>query len=109
MTTAMSSGEMLKLEDAVRYPGAWRKSVLITVVVVVVIFAGALATPSVSPFFWAAAGVALMFGAVALARRKGHRLVAVATRICKDHPGYTPQQAANAARRELGLSEVRYP
>ncbi len=108
-TTAPNSGEILKLEDAVRYPGAWRTSALITVAGVVLMFAGSLTTPGISVWLWVVAGMALMLGATALVIRRANRLMAAAKRIFEAHPDCTPQQAANAARKELGLAEIRYP
>jgi hypothetical protein len=108
--TAREPGEMLKLEDAVRYPGVWRTSALITVIGVALMFVGSSSTaPGISVWLWVVAGMSFMFGATGLVLRRVRRLMAVAKRIFEARPGYTPQQAANAARKELGRAEVRYP
>jgi hypothetical protein len=107
MAVPKTSAEMLKLEDAVRYPGAARKSALITLGSVAVMIVGSFLLHDV----WVpvVVGMACMMGGVVIVVLRGNDLMAVATRISRDHPEYTPRQAANAARKELGLREVRYP
>ncbi len=98
---------MLALEDAVRYPGSARKAFLIVslgVAALALFFA-------VSRSVWGSVGVGLLGWLVGtlLTIGRDNRVMDVASRIFDDHPWYTAQEAANAARRELGLREVRYP
>ncbi len=107
MTVPRSSGDLLKLEDAVRYPGASRKAVLITLsgAAVMLVFAFALRNAWAAVFL----GMVCMLAGTVFVIDRNNRLMDVASRVFRDHPEYTAQQAANEARRQLGLREVRYP
>ncbi len=102
-----SSAEMLKLQDAVAFPNSWRNVAVVTLIATGLSFAvlltvGGLVAPMV-------AFVACLLVGTGLLIRRTNRLMKVATRIFRQNSDYTPQQAANAARKELGIDEVRYP
>ncbi len=97
---------MLKLEDAVRYPGAARKTFPITVIGLVLL----LVFYAFSRSLWGSVLLGLLgwiVGAL-LTVGRDNRVLDLAMRIFDDHPEYTAEEAANAARRELGLRAVRY-
>jgi hypothetical protein len=96
----------LELEDAIRYPGVWRKVALITLLGTAALIAAFIVSANVS--YSLAAALVCFAGGTVLVLARYRRLTTVAWRVLQQHPDYTPQQAANAARRELGLPEVRY-
>ncbi len=102
-----SAEEVLRLKAAVRYPGAVRKaSVIVAVGAAVMLLVFVL---SVSVEATLVLGVLAWLAGTVLTIGRDNRVMEVALRIFDDHPEYTPQEAANAARRELGLPVVRYP
>ncbi len=102
-----SAEDVLRLRDAVRFPGAVRKALRIMAVGAAVMLLVFVVSVSVDASFVLAL-MAWLVGTV-LTVGRDNRVMDVALRIFDDHPEYTPQEAANAARRELGLPVVHYP
>lgn len=98
---------MLALEDAVRYPGIARKAFLIVVAGLALLFLFFVVSRNV----WGSVAVGFLAWIIGIVLTIGrdNRVMDVASRIFDEHPWYTAREAANAARRELGLQEVRYP
>ena len=102
-----SAEDIAELEAAVRYPGASRKTAPVAL-------AGGAAFAlafAVTRSVWASlfCGLLASFAGAVLTIGRDNRVRDVALRILDNRPELTPQEAANAARRELGLRQVRYP
>ncbi len=102
-----SPGDLLKLEDAVRYPGAARK--VIPILVIGAAAMGLFFVVTLNPWGSAFVGVICWFVGALLVVGRDNRVLELATRIFDERPELTAEEAANAARTELGLPAVRYP
>ena len=98
---------MRRLEAAVRYPGPSRKALHVAVI------GAALWLPvlTMTHSIWGSTflgGLGWLGGAVLIIGRD-NQVRNTAVRIFDERPELTAEEAANAARRQLGLRPVRYP
>ncbi len=107
MSLLRSPGDLQKLAAAVRYPGILRKEVPVLLVGVAATSIAYVLTLST----WGSVLVGMIgwFAGTVLVVGRDTRVLELALRIFDERPELTAEEAANAARKELGLRIVRYP